>query len=256
MPIHRQPDYVFVLILSQAAAAAYAAVRLLHFGLRRRFPFLFVYLLLVAADLLPALLFPLNSHIYYVLYIGLMPALWCAQGLAAREMFSLIFRDYPGIQSTGRWAVYVALSLAVVISVTVAFAWKGQHTNYSYYQLILDRSVDFSLAVIVVALMTSLSRYPLRLDRNTLVSSAFFGGIFMTEAAAKLLDSLSRDLFVRTVDFIQVGIAALCFAGWGIFLQPAGASKRSEKTPNTDHEIKLLHELETINRLLSRAGRS
>jgi hypothetical protein len=118
------PDYQ---LISQAAAAAFAGARLLHFGLRRRFPVLFSYL--VVSSILYAVSSVLSdkSAAYYYLYIVAQPITWVIASLAVREMFALIFRDYPGLQTAGRYALYGALALSVVISLVIAGSFRTAH---------------------------------------------------------------------------------------------------------------------------------
>jgi len=69
------------------------------------------FLYLIVSTVLSAVFSVLSvkSHVYYLAYIAAQPVAWCAAALAVREMFALIFRDYPGLQTAGRWALYVAL---------------------------------------------------------------------------------------------------------------------------------------------------
>lgn len=115
----------------------------------------------------------------------------------------------------------------------------------------LDRSIHFSLAVIIVILMVFLSRYPLRLDRNTYVATGFFSAMFLAEAAVRLLDILTPHLFVHSVDRPEVGFVSLCFLGCGIALRPAEAPIMLRVPVNKPKETELLQQLESLNDILS-----
>jgi hypothetical protein len=251
----RHPDY---LLISQAAAAAFAAARLLHFRLARRFPLLCVYLFVVALFSLFFSVIAEGSRAYFVGFLAADPLTMCAAGLAVFEMFALIFRNYPGLRTAGRWTLYTALSASVVIS--LGLGWKlprggSRASVWLYYELVFDRSVHASLALIVVILMFVLSRYPLPLDRNTLVASWFFSVMFLAEAAAKLVDSISPHLFARVIDYPEVGFATLCFLGWGALMGPVSPPPITQKKGNKPRETELLQQLETLNQILSRSGR-
>ncbi len=254
MPFIRSaPDY---LLVSEAAAAAFTAGRLLYFGLLRKFPYLLGYLL---ADILLGLALSMlrtNSYAYYYTYFYAVPVCWVAQALAVQELFTLIFRDYPGIRTIGWWTFYAAVGLSIVVCVFAASA-LGAHDRPTemYYHLVLDRSISFSLGIVIMVLMFVLARYPLNLDRNSLVVSVFFSGLFMAEAAIKLRDSLAVKVRPGAADRIEVALEILCFMAWGALLRPARASAPVRKPDPSPREEHLLQQLDNLNLVLSRSAR-
>ena len=229
----------------QAVAPAFAVVRLIRLGLRRQFPWLFAYLLFSAAYLaLVALLFD-HKAAYMVMYSIVQPLNVCVAALAVAEMIGLIFRDYPGLKTT----------VSVCASVVVAAMFPAPEkygSFFVYYELILERSAVFSLAAIIAVLMVFLSRYPLRLGRNTLVASWFFSALFLAQAAAKLIDSISPHLSSRSVDFTEVGFSSICYVGWGLLLRTADAPEPKRQPIDKLREARLLQQLELMNGVLSR----
>jgi hypothetical protein len=249
------PDYR---LISQAAAAAFAAARLLHFGLRRRYPILFSYL--IVSTILSTIfsILSIKSRAYYWAYILAQPVSWCVAALAVREMFALIFKDYPGLQTAGRWSFYAALALSVAVSIVLAgtlHATNAPHAPQLVYILQLDRSIGFTLTVTIGILMLFLSRYPLHLDRNTYVASGFFSAMFLAAGAVKLLDSISKDLYFAYADNAEVTFAAVCFAGWGLMLRAAAKPAPARPAANKPREAELLQQLESLNQILSRSSR-
>jgi hypothetical protein len=254
VPISESLNYP---LISQAAAAAFTAARLLHFRLRLRFPLLFSYLIFSAALSLVFSVLSIRTHAYYWTYIVSQPLGWCAAALAVREMFALIFRDYPGLQTAGRWSLYVALGVSVAVSLLIAqFPTGGAPSSAALrYVLIFDRSIGITLAVTIVILMAFLSRYPLNLDRNTYVASGFFSAIFLAMGAVKLADSVSTHLYLVYADYAEVAFAAMCFVGWGVMLRFSEALAPVRAAVNKPRETELLHQLETLNQILSRSVR-
>lgn len=255
MQIRQFPDYR---LISQAAAAAFAAARLLHCRLRQRFPLLFSYLIIsaVLSAIFSAL--SIKSRVYYWFYIAEQPISWCAAALAVREMFALIFRNYPGLQTVGKWTFYSALGLSVAVSVVLVQTLKAGGARNSIqliYVLILDRSIGVTLTLTIVILMLILSRYPLHLDRNTYVASGFFSAIFLASGAIKLLDSLATHLYIDYADRAEVVFSALCFVGWGLMLRPAEKDAPARPVVNKPREAELLQQLESLNQILSRSSR-
>lgn len=253
VPFLQSPDY---LLISQATAAAFAVVRLLHFGLRKKFPALFSYLLVIAFGSFVFSVLAIKSRVYYWAYLTTEAATWCVAALAVGEMFALIFRDYPGIRTVGRWALYAALVTSIAGSLAIGELFSANRSMSSsllFYHQVFDRSISFILAVIVVILMTILSRYPLNLERNTYVASGFFSAIFLEGSAVKLIDSVSKQLAVAVVDRMDVGFTALCFLAWGLMLQPAAAPAPAKPPSSKPREAELLQQLDTMNRILSRS---
>jgi hypothetical protein len=255
VPFRHSPDY---LLISEAAAAAFAVARLLHFGLRRRFPFLGAYLAVTFFYHSILSVVTRTSRIYFLVYVVSEPIIWCMAALSVREMFALVFLNYPGLRTAGRWALNAALTISVSVALLILKTpWPGEslNTRWLFYELALDRSVHFSLAVIIMILLVFLSRYPLHLDRNTYVASGFFSAMFLTQSVVRLVDSLSPKLFVHYADYSEVGFTALCLIGWGVMVGPAQVAAPAHVPANKLRETELLQQLESLNNILSRSVR-
>jgi len=253
VPFRQAPDY---LLISEAVAAIFTVARLLQFHLWRRFPFLISYLVVLSIRAASLSVLDDTSGAYFRVYLAASPLICCVASLAVREMFALIFRDYPGVRTVGRWALYVALAVSVVVWLLIIKApWPGesQYTRWLFYELVFERSITFGLAAIIVVLMIFLSRYPLDLDRNTYCASGFFSAMFLAQAVVRLVDSLSPRLFAFYADYPEVAFTALCLVGWGIMLQPANAAARVHTPTNKRRETELLQQLESLNSILSRS---
>lgn len=245
--------------LIQAIGALIAVSRLIYLSLARQFPALLVFLAFLAViDIGFGLQNP-TSVAYFWSYIALEP-LKCLFGIfAVRELLTLTFSDYPGIRTVGRWAMYAGVSLSLTVSLlATGFFWSGgaagRAHSHLYYLEISSRWVFFSLAIIIATILVCLSRYPLHLPRNTLVSSLFFSTLFLSEAARLLLDSLMPELHNHSVDWAESAVIFICLIGWAIFL-------RSEsKVPRPIHysgprEEYLLRQLNSLNELMAGAVR-
>jgi len=180
--------------------------------------------------------------------------------LAVRELFALTFQSYPGVRSLTRWVMYgvMGLSLAVSLAITGMF-WNGAATgrahSHLFYVEVFVRSVVFGLAAVIIGNLLLLSKYPLHLSRNTLVCSAFFSAMFISQACGLLLDSLAPQLYDRYIDSVGEAFVIACLAGWAVMLKPEQAHVPSQirfATPQEDH---LLHQLESLNQLMTRSAR-
>jgi hypothetical protein len=247
------------LLILQAAAAAFAAARLLQLRLTSRFVFLFSYLAANVVFDLSLSTLPRNSHEYFWTFVVAAPTNWITASFAVYQMFSLIFCDFPGLRTAGRWALNCALAISIIVAAVILRApqpHQSTRTIVLYYELVFDRSVHFGLAAIIIVLILFLSRYPLHLDRNTYVASGFFSAVFLAESVTRLIDSLSTALYANAVDTPEIAFVALAFAGWGLMLRAASAAPVPARPPaNTLREAELLQQLEALNGILSRSVR-
>lgn len=248
-----------ILLILQAAAAAFAAARLLQFRLTSRYIYLFSYLAATALFDIGLSTLSRQSPAYYWTYVAAGPTIWLTASLAVYQMFALIFRDFPGLRTAGRWALNCALGLSIIVSTVILRAplpHQSTRTIALYYELVFDRSVHFGLAAIIIVLILFLSRYPLHLDRNTYVASGFFSAVFLAESVTRLIDTLSPALYTNAVDTPEIAFVALAFAGWGVMLQAQSVVPTPVRAPaNPGREAELLRQLDALNGVLSRSVR-
>ncbi|HVW07963.1 MAG TPA: hypothetical protein VHC90_05245 [Bryobacteraceae bacterium] len=256
MHFNQSPDLLLIL---QAAAAAFAAARLLQLRLIRRFLYVFSYLAATAVFDIGFSILDRHSQAYYWTYAIADPTIWLTASLAVYQMFSLIFRDYPGLTTAGRWALNGALALSLIAATVILrtpWSFLSTRSTALYYELVLDRSIHFGLAAIVLVLMLFLSRYPLHLERNTYVASGFFSVVFLAESVTRFIDGFTPALFSHQVDNPEIVFVTLAFAGWGILLRTAAAVPVPVRgTANTVREAELLRQLDALNGILTRSVR-
>ena len=248
-----------ILLIFQAAAAAFAAGRLLQFRLTARYIYLFAYLVATALFDVGLSTLSRQSSAYYWTYVAAGPTIWVTASLAVYQMFALIFRDFPGLRTAGRWALNGAVALSIIVSAVILRAplpHQSTRTVALYYELVFDRSLHFGLAAVIIVLMLLLSRYPLHLERNTYVASGFFSAVFLAESVTRLVDTLSPALYTNAVDTPEIAFVALAFAGWGIMLRAASAARIPARGPaNPAREAELLRQLDALNGILTRSVR-
>jgi hypothetical protein len=251
-------DPQFAPQIIESAAATFAVGRLIRLRLTYRFPALFGFLSLLA---LFAALFAVISPrapVYFWMYVVYLPVQNVLSFVAVRELFALVFDHYPGIQTVGRWATYAGIFLSVAASAAIAgLFWRGGaggRDSFLFYLEVVQRSVVFSLALVISTIFFVLSRYPLRLSRNTYSSSLFFGLLFLSDAGRLLVDSLSLGLYNRYVDWSEDFVIAAILSAWAVLLQPerAAVSRAAVSAPG---EARLLEQLESLNQFLDSAGR-
>lgn len=246
--------------LMQAAGALAAAARLFYLNLARQFPALLTFLVFLAALDAGFAVEDGRSTVYFWSYIALEPVLSVLSILAVRELLALTLSDYAGIRSVARWTMYCAIGVSFVISLLVTeIFWSRGAAGRANSQYIFDveltkRSVVFSLAAVLVVVLFFLSRYPLHLPRNILVSSLCFSAYFLSEATRLALDSLTK-ITNRTVDLAQGGFIAVCLFGLAILLRKDGPKPIPQIHYSSPREEHLLQQLNALNDMMARAAR-
>jgi hypothetical protein len=243
----------------QTAAAVAAVTRLSYLNLLRQFPSLVAYLVLLAViNLAFGLLNPVSA-VYFWSYIFLEPIKWIFSIFAVRELFALTFHSYPGIRTVGRWATYAGVIFALVVSLLATlFFWNGgphgRSTTLFYFE-VSQRSVVFTLALVIVTILLFLSKYPLHLSRNTMASSVFFSALLLSEALRLVVDTLAPRLFNHYVDWSHSVFNAVCLIGWATMLRPELETLPAQVTFTTQREDQLLQQLNALNQMMTRAAR-
>jgi hypothetical protein len=245
--------------LLQTAAAMVAVTRLIYLSLARQFPALVAYLVFMAVINLDFGLLNRASDLYFWSYVVLEPLKWLFSILAIRELFALTFKSYPGIRTVGRWAMYAGVAFALGISLLATrFFWSGGphgRSAHLFYFEVSQRSVVFTLAFVVVTILLVLSRYPLHLNKNALVSSIFFSVLFLSEACRVLIDTLAPRLFNDYADLPAAIFVSVCLAGWAAMLRPEPETAPARITFSGPHEDHLLQQLNALNQMMTRAAR-
>lgn len=243
--------------LSQAAAAAIAVARLTYLRLAPAFPALFAYLLFSAGYSLAFASLSPKSMAYFWVYVVVSPLVSVIYIFVVRELVALIFHKYPGIRTLGRWVLYGSVIVAAIISLAAARLVNSgyRHKKWGlYYIQSVERSVIFSLAIAIAAILFVISKYPLHLGRNTYVSSTFFSALFLSDALRLLVDSWTPQFFNHYVDWGEAFVITACLVAWAVMLQREPAPSRRVAFSNMD-ENRLLGQLEALNQLMTRAAR-
>lgn len=243
--------------LIQALGAVAAAISLIRLGLAKRFPGLLSYLVFFVTINLVFGLQDSGSRLYFYSYVILEPLKCAVSIVAVRELFALTFEQYPGIRTAGRWATYTGVTVALSVSL-LATLWGGGANGRSklFYFELAQRCVVFTLALVIGALLCSLSVYPLHLSRNKLVSSSFFSALFLSDACRLFMDSLTPYLYDRYVDRTEAVFAFTCLLSWATLMKRENESPAPARLSfSNPREAHLLQQLTAFNRMVSRAAR-
>jgi hypothetical protein len=250
------PDSATALV--EAAAAVIAIARLLSLQLAGIFPVLLSFLSAIAVTGVAASFYSLQSHTYFWIYTAQTPVYCILAILAAREVFAVVFKKYPGIRSAGRMAMYWCIGFASTISLAIAVGRPGRPETLTHPLLYIElvrRSTVLTVALFILFILYALSRYPLELGRNIRVSSVLFSILFLGQATQLLIDSFSPWLYSAFVDLAADIFGAACTLVWAALLRPEPNRGPVVVKYSSEQEQHLLHQLDSLNQLLTRAAR-
>lgn len=239
----------------ESAAYAFAAWRLFALGLSRKQPALTAFLLFRSLAVAAASISHTGSASYFWFYIGFTSLNIVLAIFASREAIALVLDEYPGLRSVGRQTVYGAIAVALVSAFGIGHVyWRSDVTTNLYLFQVANRSLMFGLTVILIALVWFLSRYPLDLTRNRVISTFAFGSLFLSEAITQLADTLAPHLVMQVADQAGSLVASLCLFSWGLLLSREGEIARPARGYSASEEH-LLRQLQNLERAASRITR-
>lgn len=236
------------------AANALAVLRLYRLSLVGRYRYFFTYLLVQLAQASLLFFLDIRAPAFFWTYIFTQPALWILYVLLVRELYTLIFEDYQGIYTVGRWSMYAAYAVSLCISgVTIFLTAHSDHPgSHVYYFEATERGVVFSLALFLPLALFFLSRYPIRLHRNIVVHSIVYSALFLADAVGLLLLNVAQFGINRAANLLLIAISGCCYLAWAALLtresETGNVVMRHRRSPA--HETLLLQELYSMNQTL------
>jgi hypothetical protein len=243
--------------ISYAAISGVLASRFYFLNLAPAYPALFAYLLFHSA-LLGALSFlaPGSSTYFWVYVVG-SPVIWLMYILIVKELYSLIFRKYPGLALFGRWCVYAAVFLAALAFLSAARITQNAVQDVRTKLVDVEstgRVVVFGSAIFVIFILLVISRYPLTLHRNVLINSFFFSGILLWEAGTLLAEHLTKLKQTMVLDTVMLIVDMAGFFAWFLLLSSQGEQQivKVGTAFSKSEEGKLLDQLERFNQMFLR----
>ncbi len=245
------------------------AARLLWTGLSRRYKAFFFWVCLLAGR--NALLQFLNSggdfslglwfrpepfdavEIRFYFWFWTEPIVVIAFVLAIFEIYSLALQRYRGIRTISRRILMLALVLASVISVLSILPdlqFNAEPAN-SWFLLtnVIRRAIYTSLLAFLVLLVSFITIFPVRMNRNTILHVGLFSVAFLANSATILTMNFRGMDIVPLVNGITASAWAFASLAWILFFTPAGETvERTVRSGLSDAEAEgLLLKLRQIN---------
>jgi hypothetical protein len=256
------PSHALVLFFEWVSllAAGLTALKLFRSELYRRYRFFFVYLVSLVPYDICLLVLDVHSGLYQEFWTVTTPLFWILYVLVVFELCGLILEKHKGIYTLGRWAMYLGIAVAVILSLLSLLPHITpatlQRSRIMGYILATERGVDFSLAIFILLILLFLSRYPVLLSRNVVVHSVVFSLFFLSNTLGLLLYSVFGLHINGEINLFLMGICSACMVGWLVLLNTKGEEVRlSTLQFGRGDEERILLRLDSLNDTLLRASR-
>jgi hypothetical protein len=237
--------------------------RSVQLKLQRTYPFFFSFLCVPLVLQTAIVFYGAGSLVFFYCYVVLQPIRTVLYILVVWELFSVIFRNYAGLRSLSRWVMGIAAAIAP-LGFVLTFLGTGSvyRSTSRFVQSVVrfERGIALGLVIFIIIMLYFISRYPIKLPRNSVVLCMLYSIWFLGDAAILLASSFIADSndgrrFVNDAGyFLEIG----CYIAWTLMLSKAGEYQetRVRRDISLEDEKSLIGELDAMNELLLRAGRS
>jgi hypothetical protein len=248
-----------------AAGTALLSVRLYASGLSRKYRAFFYYLIFSTLQLGYMASLDSTSRPYQDAYVLTEPISWFLSAVVVLELYSLVLADYQGLYTVGRWALIIAVTLALLasaLSLLVPSIGKQQESllggfSVLRYYYVAERAVYLSLIVFLLTILFVLLQYPITLKRNIVVHLVVFLVYFLGNTVAYLVVSMVGWDAVKAVRYPLWAVTVGSLGAWLALLNPAGEMRKVRLRPAwmPGKEEQLVSQLNSLNAALLRATR-
>jgi len=242
------------------ASTALLTARLYFSGLHRRYRAFFLLLIFSTLQSVAPLVFASGSGAYQIFWVLTEPVTWFLYAWVVLELYSLVLQNYQGLYTVGRRLLIVAVSVALLASgcsLIVPSHYTRQGRLMAYYY-VAERAVYFSLAVFLLTILLLLMRYPIALNRNTILHSVVFSAYFLSNTVIFLLLSTRGFEAIRIATYGTQAVSLAALGTWLAMLNTAGERRTQTLRPAwmPGREEVLVSQLNNLNLALLRAAQT
>lgn len=240
-------------LLAPVVLMLWWAIRLIRWGLHKRYRVLTVFLLWTSAITIVAvfLLATERSQAYRSLYFTFRAAEWVLSLAVLLELFRLTVELSTALAKAGRWFANVATAIALLVGVALAAAGSAGEIE-SVRWFVYERSFYTSMLGLSLLMLGFAALFRVRERRNVTVLACVLGYMFSTSAVLWLLqDPASPSQIYNLVLPINMFVSLLI----GIFLvKPEGEEIPEQILKDgsiRDLEPEIMEQLERTTRQLA-----
>ena len=241
--------------------AGLTAFRLWQSGLRRQYPYIFVYMSFLTADSFLAGSLNPKTAFYFCFWIVTQPILWTLDILVVREICWAVLQRHPGLATLGRWLMYAGVFTSGLISLLTLLPRISPtlttRSRVLVYWVGAGRGITFALAVFLVLMIFAVSRYPVPLGRNALLNAVLYTLCFLCDSMVGILRTIFDMHLNPWLPVALNTVQAICLLVWAYGLNSEGERARFQLIHfDLSYERRVLERLELLNGMIRSAGRS
>jgi hypothetical protein len=248
-PLPVLEQYVY---LTALAGYPFLLAKLFRTKLARTYPFFAAFLTFQMVRTAVLLRIDHDTTLYGHVWVPTELTVWVLYYLVIYEVFSLVLRDYPGIQRWGKRVLLAALGVSIVMAgVSLAVDVTGPTNPYPILWTVnvIRRGVSFSLVLFIILMMAYLAWFPVPQKRNVIVHAVLNVLYFMALTVGVFYRNMVGYEVTRRLSFALGVVTAGTIWGWTLLL-----TRRGEEVDkivgfrwSRRDEARLLGQLRAIN---------
>lgn len=240
--------------------SALVALRLIANGLSRKYPYLTAFLAFSVLRGTFLAWVPLTPRKYLLTYKLTEPVVWIFYFLVTLEIYTLIFKSYPALRTTGRWVLMTLTALSATIALASLYVDVSGNVPAGFnlrFVHVAERGVTSALALLILSMTGFLLWYPMRLPRNIIGHSLLFSMYFLTKSFLLLSRNILGLESTRALSTYSQILTIGCLLGWLILLSRRGEEVilQLRRGWDPEEEERLRGQLTQINAALARFAR-
>jgi hypothetical protein len=235
-------------------------VHLLVARLYRSYLWFFVLICLEFARGVAVLPVDPKKNLFAWYFLVTEPVKWFLFILVVLELYSLALKGHAGIATLGRWAMTIAVLVAVGVSaltLSADLSRPARRFPILVYYSVIERGLMFSLILFLLVITAFLVWFPIAVRRNVVLHASVFSFFFLSSAMALFVRNVAGYELTRTISTVLLFVHNACYLLWIAFL-----GKRGEETVvvvrrrwDADDEAHLEQQLDAVNAFLLKTTR-
>src|ERR1039457_4081735 len=258
--------------------SALTAYKLYRARIHRRYRIFFAYLLFRIPYISCAIFLDVTGMTYLWLFTKSEPIVMLFYVLIVLELYRLVLERYKGLYTLGRWAMGVAMAIALSVSILSLGGLASGHkfsgwamgvamaialsvsilslgglasghkfSGWVIFEAKVEARLDLALVLFILLILLFLSRYPIRLNRNVVVHTIVYSVFFFANSLGLVLWLFKTEVPVG-LDRSLMGIASDCAVAWWL-----GLTKKGEEIQvhlpslGPGAEQRVMQQLEALN---------
>jgi hypothetical protein len=163
--------------------------RLWRTGLRKQYPFFFLFLAVILVRDLVLVFLPRNTNSYGYTFWGTAPFLWLSYVGVLFELYALVLRRYTGLAKAARGMAILFLAIAVGFSLALALAQRGRSGPFPLLTLFgfIEQGVLVVMTISLGGFLVIFAQFPIELTRNLKRYCLGYSMYFLSKSVALVI---------------------------------------------------------------------